>query len=54
MIIKTPEIESELYPTWRKVVADNPHLENSPAIVKKNYEESVEELFATIIFLSSF
>ncbi|NLP30524.1 MAG: hypothetical protein GX363_05255 [Clostridiales bacterium] len=54
MIIKTPEIKSEIYPTWEKVVDENPHLKNSPEIVKKNYEDSVEELFAAIIFLSTF
>ncbi len=54
MIIKTPEIKSEIYPTWEKVVDENPHLKNSPEIVKKNYEESVDELFDAIMLLSAF
>ena len=54
MIIKTPQIKSSVYPSWDKVIEENPNLKNSPEIVKKNYEDSVEELFAAIIFLSTF
>ncbi|NLY70308.1 MAG: hypothetical protein GX076_01260 [Clostridiales bacterium] len=54
MIVKTPEIKSEVYPSWEKLVEENPHLKNSPEIVKKNYEESIKELFDAIIFLSTF
>ncbi len=54
MIIKTPPIESELFPTWEKHIEENPGLKNSPAVVKENFEQSIDELYATIIFLSSF
>jgi hypothetical protein len=54
MIVKTPEIESELYPTWEKLVKENPDLKNSPDIVKENYEASVEEMFAALMVLAAF
>ena len=54
MIIKTPEVQSAIFPTWEKQVEENPSLKNSPEVVKNYFEQSADELFAALIFLSTF
>lgn len=54
MIIKLPPLESELFQTWDKHVAENPHLANAPDIVRESFEKSVDDLFAMLIYLASY
>ncbi len=54
MIIKLPPLESELFDTWEKHIAENPELINSPEEAKQEFEHAVDDFFGMIMLIATF